>query len=147
MSRRWNLPYYGNPTYPVPVCPPTPQKPRSFQRWTEDEEKAIIEMIKDGHDHERIASAVDRTPRAISMRLQEIAVRLYKNGQTDLKILSTMTGIPAEQLEVACPPDITPANISKNGSMTSEQGDTIIAALGRIEQLLMSMAKKSDKLF
>jgi hypothetical protein len=60
-------------------------------KWTEIEEQALLDNIKNNLDIEEIAKKHSRTQGAINARLEVIAIRLYNHNMFDMEHIQNLT--------------------------------------------------------
>lgn len=60
-------------------------------KWTEIEEQALLDNIKNNLDIEEIAKKHSRTQGAINARLEVIAIRLYNHNMFDMEHIQDLT--------------------------------------------------------
>ena len=62
-------------------------------KWTEIEEQALLDNIKNNIEIEEIAKKHSRTQGAITARLEVIAIRLYNQNMFDIEHIENLTGL------------------------------------------------------
>ena len=75
---------------------PAEQPRRVNRRWTDEEEEKLMQLVAD-NDHAAIGAELNRTEKAIGLRIKTIAARMLNSG-TPLDEVAEATGLKAEDL-------------------------------------------------
>jgi len=70
-------------------------------KWTDIEEQALLDNIKNNFDIEEIAKKHSRTKGAINARLEVIAVRLYNDNMFDMEYIQDLTRLNEKTIREA----------------------------------------------
>jgi hypothetical protein len=70
-------------------------------KWTDIEEQALLDNIKNNLDIEEIAKKHSRTQGAINARLEVIAIRLYNNNMFDIEHIQNLTRLNERTIKEA----------------------------------------------
>jgi len=70
-------------------------------KWTEIEEQALLDNIKNNLDIEEIAKKHSRTQGAINARLEVIAIRLYNHNMFDMEHIQNLTRLNEKTIREA----------------------------------------------
>ncbi len=68
------------------------------KRWTEDEEKELLKLVKKGKSAEEIGEELGRSSGGPQIRLSQIAVRMITEGKSKAEVMKT-TKISEEALD------------------------------------------------
>lgn len=70
-------------------------------KWTDTEEKTLLDKIKNNLDIEEIAKKHGRTQGAISTRLEVIAMRMYEENRYDAEYIEELTKMNESRIQDA----------------------------------------------
>jgi ElaB/YqjD/DUF883 family membrane-anchored ribosome-binding protein len=70
-------------------------------KWTDTEEKTLLDKIKNNLDIEEIAKKHGRTQGAISARLEVIAMRMYEENRYDAEYIEDLTKMNESRIQEA----------------------------------------------
>lgn len=103
---------------------------RKGKSWTNDEEKQIEELYKQGKDYQTIASIIGRTEIAIKSRLAKLGLidYTYKQEETEQKSVNATP----EKVEES---DFTIENSFSRCAILDRQGERVFSAEGKLKYL------------
>lgn len=106
------------------------------RKWCEAEDAIILNMVQDGSDHKTISGFINRSMLDVIDRFKLLAVKFYDAGQTDLNIISTLTGLSVEQLR-----DVIGKKPSRHGCEWTNPEEEMMLAMSKSGRSYEQIAK------